>query len=64
VITPWLGENIDMLLIYGKSFSSSKNGPGWVVSFQSEKWFEISDRRSFSSSKNGPGWIVIFVKMV
>jgi hypothetical protein len=65
VITPRLGGSTDMLFIYGQSFSSSKNGPGWAVPFQSRKWFEISDRQSFSSSKNGPYRTVIFVmKMV
>jgi hypothetical protein len=65
VITPRLGGSTDMLLIYGQSFSSSKNGPGWVVPFQSGNWFEISNGQSFSSSKNGPDQIVIFVmKMV
>jgi hypothetical protein len=65
VITPRLGGSTDMLLIYGKSFSSSENGPGWEVPFKSIKWFEISDRQSFSSSKNGPDRTVIFVmKMV
>jgi hypothetical protein len=54
VITPRLGENIDMLLIYGQSFSSSENGTGWAVPFQSGKWFEIFDAQSFSSSENGP----------
>jgi hypothetical protein len=65
VITPRLGGSTDMLLIYGQSFSSSENGPGWAVPFQSEKWFEISDGQSFSSSENGPDRTVIFVmKMV
>jgi hypothetical protein len=26
-----------MLLIYGQSFSSLENGPGWEVTFQSQK---------------------------
>jgi hypothetical protein len=43
VITPTLGGSTDMLLIYGQSFSSSENGPGWAVTFQSEKWPKISD---------------------
>ena len=43
VITPRLGGSTNMLLIYGNSFSSSKNGPRRVVPFQSRKWFEISD---------------------
>jgi hypothetical protein len=65
VITPRLGGSTDMLLIYGQSFSSSKNGPVWVVPFQFGKWFDISDRKAFSSLENGPDWIVIFVmKMV
>jgi hypothetical protein len=37
VITPRLGGSTDMLLIYGQSFSSSENGPGWEVPFQSRK---------------------------
>jgi hypothetical protein len=45
VITPRLGGSTDMLLIYGQSFSSSENGPGWAVPFQFGKWFEISDGR-------------------
>jgi hypothetical protein len=65
VITPSLGGRTDMLLIYGQSFSSSENGPGWAVPFQSGKWFEISDGQSFSSSENGPDQTIIFVmKMV
>jgi hypothetical protein len=65
VITPRLGGRTDMLLIYGRSFSNSENGPSWEVSFQSGKWFKISDRQSFSSSENGPNRTVIFVmKMV
>ena len=48
--TPRLGGSIDMLLIYGQSFSSSENGPGWAVTFQSGKWPKISDRQAFSSS--------------
>jgi hypothetical protein len=36
VITPRLGGSTDMLLIYGQTFSSSENGPGCVVPFQSE----------------------------
>jgi hypothetical protein len=65
VITPRLGGSIDMLLIYGQSFSSLENGPGWEVPFQSGKWFEISDGQSFSSLENGPDQTIIFVmKMV
>jgi hypothetical protein len=65
VITPRLGGSTDMLLIYGQSFSSSENGPGWVVPFQFGKWFEISDRLSFFSLENGPDRTIIFVmKMV
>jgi hypothetical protein len=65
VITPSLGESIDMLLIYGQSFSSSKNCPGWEVTFQSRKWPKISDEQAFSSSENGPDQTFIFVmKMV
>jgi hypothetical protein len=33
VITPRLGGSIDMLLIYGQSFSSLENGPGWAITF-------------------------------
>jgi hypothetical protein len=32
-ITPRLGGSTDVLLIYGKSFFSSKNGPGRAVPF-------------------------------
>jgi hypothetical protein len=65
VITPRSGGSTDMLLIYGQSFSSSKNGPGWAVPFQFGKWFEIFDGQAFSSSKNGPDRTFIFVmKMV
>jgi hypothetical protein len=65
VITPRLGGSTDMLLIYGQSFSSSENGPGWAVPFQFGKWFEISDGQAFSSSENGPDRTIIFVmKMV
>jgi hypothetical protein len=65
VITPRLGGSTDMLLIYGQSFSSLENGPGWAVTFQSGKWPKISDGQSFSSSENGPDRTVIFVmKMV
>jgi hypothetical protein len=49
-----------MLLIYGQSFSSLENGPGWAVPFQFGKWFEISDIHAFSSLENGPDWTVIF----
>jgi hypothetical protein len=64
-ITPRLGGSTDMLLIYGQSFSSSENGPGWAVTFQSGKWPKISDGHAFSSSENGPDRTVIFVmKMV
>jgi hypothetical protein len=65
VITPRLGGSIDMLLIYGQSFSSSENGPRWKVPFQCGKWFEIYDGQAFSSSENNPDWTVIFVmKMI
>jgi hypothetical protein len=65
LITPRLGGSTDMLLIYGQLFSSLENGPGWVLPFQSRKWFEISDGWSFSNSENGPDCMVIFVmKMV
>jgi hypothetical protein len=50
-----------MLLIYGQSFSSSENGPGWAVPFYSGKWFKIYDGKSFSSSENGPDRTVIFI---
>jgi hypothetical protein len=64
-MTPRLGGSTDVLLTYGHSFFSSKNGPEWAVAFQFEKWFEISDGQEFSSSKNGPDRTVIFVmKMV
>jgi hypothetical protein len=36
-----VGRGIDISLIYGQSFSSLENGPGWAVSFQFGKWFEI-----------------------
>jgi hypothetical protein len=42
-ITPKLGGSTDMLLFYGKSFLSLENGPGWEVTFQSEKWPNISN---------------------
>jgi hypothetical protein len=42
-MTPRLGGSTDVLLTHGQSFFSSKNGPGWAVSFQFGKWFEISD---------------------
>ena len=62
---PRLGGSTDVLLIYGKSFSSSENGPGWAIPFQFGKWFEFFDRQAFSSSENGPDRTVIFVmKMV
>jgi hypothetical protein len=65
VIYPRLGGSTDILLIYGQSFSSSKNDPGWAVPFQFGKWFEISDGLAFSSLENGPDRLVIFVmKMV
>jgi hypothetical protein len=64
-ITPRLGGSTDMLLIYGQSFFSFKNGPGRAVPFQFRKWFDISDGHEFSSSKNGPDRTVIFVmKMI
>jgi hypothetical protein len=44
VITTRLGGSTDMLSIYGQSFFSLENGPGWVVPSQSRKWFEIFDR--------------------
>jgi hypothetical protein len=62
-ITPRLGGSTDM--IYGQSFSSSKNGLGWAVTFQSGKWPKIYDGQAFSSSENGPDRTIIFVmKMV
>jgi hypothetical protein len=64
-MTPRLGGSTDVLLIYGQSFFSSKNGLGLAVPFQFRKWFEISDGQAFSSSKNGPDRTIIFVmKMV
>jgi hypothetical protein len=63
-ITLGLGGSTDMLLIYGQSFSSSENGPGWAVTFQSKKWTKIF-YEGFSSSENGPDRTLIFVmKMV
>jgi hypothetical protein len=54
-----------MLFIYGQSFSSFENGPGWAIPFQFRKWFEISDRPAFSSLENGLDQTFIFVmKMV
>jgi hypothetical protein len=53
-----------MLLIYGQSFVSSKNGLGLAVRFQFGKWFEIFDGHAFSSSKNGPDRTVIFVMII
>jgi hypothetical protein len=41
VITPKLGGSNDMLLIYGQSFSSLENGPGWAVLFSSESGFRF-----------------------
>ena len=65
VISPRLGGSTDMLLIYGQSFSSSKNGPRWVVPFHFGKWFDISDGQAFSSLENGLDRTLIFVmKMV
>jgi hypothetical protein len=61
VITPMLGGSTNMLLIYGQTFSNSKNGPRWAIPFQFGKWFEISDGHAFSSSENGPDRTVIFV---
>jgi hypothetical protein len=64
-MTPRLGGSTDVLLIYGQSFFSSKNGPGLAVPFQFEKWFEISNGQAFSSSENGLDRTVIFImKMV
>jgi hypothetical protein len=64
-ITPRLGGSTDVLLIYGKSFFGSKNGPGWAIPFQFKKWLEISDGHAFSSSENGPDRTIIFImKMV
>jgi hypothetical protein len=65
VITTRLGGITDMLLIYGQSFSSLENGPGWAIPFQSRKWFKIYDGHAFSSSENGPYWTMFFlIKMV
>jgi hypothetical protein len=64
VITPRLGGSTDMLLIYGQTFSSFENGPGWVA-FECRKWFEISDEHAFYKLENGPDQILIFImKMV
>jgi hypothetical protein len=64
-MTPRLGGSTNVLLIYGQSFFSSKNGPGLAVPFQFGKWFDISDGQAFSSSENGPDRMNIFVmKMV
>jgi hypothetical protein len=60
VITPRLGGRIDMLLMYRQSFSSLKNGPGWEVTFQFEKWPNILDGQSFSSLENCPRWEITF----
>jgi hypothetical protein len=49
VITPRLGGSTNMLLIYGQSFSSLENDPGWEVPFRFGKWFEISDGQAFSN---------------
>jgi hypothetical protein len=65
VSNPRLGGRTDMLFIYGQSFSSLENGPGWAVPFQFRKWFDISDGQEFSSLENGPDQTIIFVmKMV
>jgi hypothetical protein len=64
VITPRLGESNDMLLIYGQSFSSLENVPGWEVTFQSRKCPNIYDEHSFSISENGPNQIIIFVMKI
>jgi hypothetical protein len=61
VITPKLGRSTHMLLIYGQSFSSSKNDPGWEILFQFRKWFDMSNEHKFSNLENGPDRIVIFV---
>ena len=53
-MTPRLGGSTDVLLIYGQSFFTSKNGPGWAVPFQFGKWFEFFYGQAFSSSENGP----------
>jgi hypothetical protein len=54
-----------VLLIYGQSFFSSKNGLGIEFPFQFRKWFEISNGHAFSSSENGPDQTIIFVmKMI
>jgi hypothetical protein len=53
-MTPRLGGSTDVLLIDGKTFFSSKNGPGRAVSFQFEKCIEIFNGHTFSSSENGP----------
>jgi hypothetical protein len=64
-MTPRLGGRTDVLLTYGQSFFSSKNGPGLAVPFQFRKWFEISDGQCIFSFKNGPDRTIIFImKMV
>jgi hypothetical protein len=64
-ITPRLGGSTGMLLIYGKSFSISKNGLGWEVTFQSRKWPIFLMNKHLSISENGPDHTDIFVmKMV
>ena len=42
-------EHKYILLIHGQSFSNLENDPGWVVPFQSKKWFENSNGQAFSS---------------
>jgi hypothetical protein len=51
LITPKLGGSTGMILIYGQSFFSSKNGPGWAVPFQFGKWFKIFDDGNFPVRK-------------
>jgi hypothetical protein len=57
-----------MLLIYGQSFSSLENGPGWAVTFQSGKWSKIlmdshfpGKMVRFSSSENGPRFLMTVI---
>jgi hypothetical protein len=59
-----LGGIIDMLLIYGQSFSSLENGPGWAVTFHSGKWYRIFDGQSFSILENGQEMIVMVQHIV
>jgi hypothetical protein len=60
-----LGGSTDISLIYGQSFSSLENGPGWEFPFQFGSGLRFSDGYAFSSLKNGLDRTVIFImKMV